>query len=589
MAGLSPDEERALLVSQLSTPSIPTASADEIRARIINGAPPNEGNLLGRLAGSAARAERAATALTPIGLGRMAADAGAKALGYSPVNIAKPPVIDEKKPIDFAPSGESKPVPMDTPAANVGPAPTLDPRYTQVGRSLGGAGGMGGGSSLKLQLDQARANQFRTLEEQKDLAGDVAMSRAGAIEARSILEEQEAERQRQAAESAYRVEQDTQARNAAYLKRTEEMAEEIGKMSVDPGRLMKSQDAKTMFAWTIGSALGGALAAVNGGPNDFLQRIDKAIDRDIDAQKTAIENKRTALSERRSVFGQMLQMTGDARLAEREHRTALYEAAKLSLKARADSLGIPEIRAQAALGINELQQRIDAMKMQNAADAWKAFQAAAAAAEAQRRAAEERAFEHALKVAELGIKGQEAEAKLLAAGKEGQKEDNQAITEASKRLGDKDLISSGELIRNMMRHIRPDGTVMGFDTGAKARLGAAKGLSLGLLPEAATTKIALNDEERIARQDWDQLALIFRKATTGSGGAEKELAEIKKAYEGAGSDAERRAVLGRLEAVQNKLEAQAKAPLNDKQKVELDRRLAREGVGPQMPATVKLK
>lgn len=371
------------------------------------------------------------------------------------------------------------------------------------------------------------------------------------------------------------------------------MADDLAKTKIDTRRLFRNADAGTQFSMWTGAVLGGFLAGVNGTSNTSLDRLEKIVDRDIRAQETELDSKKASLSARNTIFGQMLSETGDRRVAAQATRNLMLEAAKLNIKAKADELGIPEIRTQAELIAKGIEEKQQAYATKLAEDALAAYQRQVAAAAAARAAQEQRALDNALKVAELNIKGKHAEAELLKAGKDAGKEDNAAITEASKRLGDPDLVSDGALLRSMMRHIRKgDGgerSVMGFDTPSKVKMGAVKGLTFGLLPDSAASRVALGDEERIARQDWEQLALLFRKRTTGSGGSEQELADIRKTYEGAGSNAERLAVLDRLFEIQQKRERAATAVLNDQQKSEMDRRNARDGATPELPSSVRLK
>ncbi len=594
MAGLTRDEELSLLTSKLTDPSItPAPDRDTLRDRIANG-PPKErgiGTRLAEAAGELAPTQVGRVVLGPVGYaGAVAADTA----GLLPKYDRTPPPKLKADPDLWAKTQQL--APMESAPAPVQAAPTLDPKYTQVGRSMG-SGGAGGGPSpglgLRGAVDAAHKRQLGIYDEAASLQRELGIDKAAAAQAMSTINQEEAARQQAEAERQRQQDEEAHAKNQAFLERNVQMADDLAKTKIDTRRLFRNTDAGTQFSMWTGAVLGGFLAGVNGTSNTSLDRLEKIVDRDIRAQETELDAKKGALSARNTIFGQMLSETGDRRVAAQATRNLMLEAAKLNIKAKADELGIPEIRTQAeiiAKGIEEKQQMY-ATKL--AEDALAAYQRQVAAAAAARAAAEQRAFENALKVAEMNIKGQHAQADLIKAGKEGAKEDNTAITEASKRQGDAELISDGELIRNMMRHVskgeKGDRSVMGFDTSSKMKMGALKGATLGLLPDSAASRVALGDEERIARQDWEQLALLFRKRTTGSGGSEQELADIRRAYEGAGSNAERLTVLDRLMAIQNKREASATAVLNDQQKAELARRNARDGVGPALPDTVRLK
>lgn len=298
--------------------------------------------------------------------------------------------------------------------------PMDEPKLELKMPTIGGAGG-GGANPLQQAVLDARRKQLGTLGEERELTGDLGASRAGRMMATSDLGEQEALRQQAAAERQRQVDEEAHTKMQGYLERNQKRADEIGSMKVDPHRLMRDATAGQQVAMAIGSMLGGGLAAMKGGANRFQEHLDKAIDRDINAQMTAIDNKKTALSESRSIFGQLLQETGDARAAANEYRAQIYKSAQVSLQAKADALGIPEAQANAALGMNAIQQKIDGLGVQNADAAWRQFQQQAAAAASARAAAEEKAFQRAMQVNEAGRKAFDSETARLGVSAKGEK------------------------------------------------------------------------------------------------------------------------------------------------------------------------
>ncbi len=155
------------------------------------------------------------------------------------------------------------------------------------------------------------------------------------------------------------------------------------------------------------------------GQTSYLARLDRVIDRDIKAQETDLETKKSAIGARNTTFGQMIAESGDRRLASMQTRNLLYEAAQLSIKSQADRLGIPEIRAQSLLAINEIDQKQAAMDEDFKKHAFMLAQQQAAAGAAAARAAEQRATDLAFKKAEFGLKVDELQFKRDEAGLNG--------------------------------------------------------------------------------------------------------------------------------------------------------------------------
>jgi hypothetical protein len=337
-----------------------------------------------------------------------------KPIGPDPAVVAAPVV---QRPADPA-------APPEAAAAISMPVirrPAEEPKLELKMPTVGGGGG-GGMNPLQQATLDARRRQLGTLGEERELTGDLGASRAGRMMATSELGEQEALRQQAAAERQRQIDEEAHTKMQGYLERNQKRADEIGSMKVDPHRLMRDATAGQQVAMAIGQMLGGALAArQGGGANQFQAHLDKAIDRDINAQLNAIENKKTALSESRSIFGQMLAETGDARAAANEYRAQIYKSAQVSLQAKADALGIPEARANAELASNAIQQKIDGLGVQNADAAWKQYQQQAAAAAAQRAAAEKMAWDRAMQLEEMKNKAYNAETARLGVSAKGEK------------------------------------------------------------------------------------------------------------------------------------------------------------------------
>lgn len=494
----------------------------------------------------------------------------------------------------FAPIDRSQP--MDTPLADVRAAPTLSSmaggapmRLTMPG---GGGIGDGGVGALRKKFNDSQQNEINLIGEESQRTGRLGVAQADRIDATSDLDTGAATYRQAQAEQAQRDSEEIKKTVGDYWAGTMKLTDEIGSFKKDPNRIFKDQGIAGQITMAIGGALGGMLQGLKGGPNEYLAHIDRMIDRDLEAQQAEQDNRKQQLSARGNTYQQLLQSSGDPVLAKETARGLMWESVKAMTKAQADRLGIPEVLAKSDILTNAVDQKqaTTVSNVNQAAYQWaqKRVDAANAAAAAERKAAEDRAW----KLAEYGLKKDELDIKRIEAGnKESprQKEDDAQLNEATKRLSDKDLSGDRDLVNSMHANIRKDGSIVGFDTASRTKMGIARGLTGGLVDDTKLARAALGDQERIAQKDWNQLGLMFRHKMTGSGGSDKELQGLAAAYEGAGSNAERRTVIERAKAWQDRQEAMATAVLSDDQKAELARRQARDGQRPDMPNSVKRK
>ncbi len=402
MAGaFSNDEESGLLYSKLSDPSITPSSDSAFRDRVMNGPPilDDQSSLLGRLAGSPA--VQGAAMAGPGAPGALLAGLTAQGLGRKAIDTPREPTSFQRD----QPPGDLQP--MSTPLADVQPAPPLSPNYGRAGTVGGGGFGGAPGGGLKSAWETAQQRQLGALDERKMLEGDAGIAKAGRVQAVGDLEEANALKQQKDAEDLQKQDADTHARFQAYLDKSEKYVDEVRNSKMDPGRLMRNADSGMQFNVAVGSIAGGFLSGMSGGSNHYLDRLDKAIDRDVRAQETDLEAKKFAVGARNNTFSQMLAENGDRRLAGMQTRNLMYEAAKAKLKADSDRLGIPEIRANSLLAINEIEQKQAAMDEDMKKHAFMLAQQAAAAGAAAQRAAEERAWQRQKDVFEMGHKTDE--------------------------------------------------------------------------------------------------------------------------------------------------------------------------------------
>lgn len=531
-----------------------------------------------------------------VALGRYAADSAARSAGLEPTpGGVSPAELSRTTQAQLAAPQSEQPLQVqDTPVVQVQPAQTLglDPRLASL-PPVSAAGVGAGPGSLYSDAASARRQLVDAISGAGDLrrqAGQQEVART--IDVAALNEALAAKQQR---DSEIQREEDERAalRHQSYLDESLRMSDEISKAKVTPDRFFRNATVGQQVAMGIGAVVGGMLSGLQGGPNQFLDRLDRYVDKDIQAQLQEIDNKKAALSQRNSVFGQMMQSAGDRRLAAMQYRNASYEAAKGWINARAQALGTPEALTRAEQAANEIDQRLAGMNYDWANQALAAYQANARAAAAARAAAEEKAWQRQMDLTKLGL--EQDKLKIEAAKVQGdvvkdvEKEDAAALRQTAAALSNKDVAQNRALINSVRQFIKTDAQgnryLPGFDTASRAKMGAAQAFGLS---EPAAARVVLSEDDRKFRQAWQQLALKYQTDVTGSGGSAEQMEAIKKAFEGAGTMQERLAAVDRLVAMQDQLEANALAPLNERQRALWNQRTGREGAAP-MPKSVTRK
>lgn len=480
--------------------------------------------------------------------------------------------------------------PLDSPTPDVQAAPSLKDQLLGKLRGNTGGAGVSGLGGLRAAYLASKRRQIGDFEQDKSLAGQMGNQQASHVMGASELHDSFAARQERDAEIQRKADEDTHSKHQEFLARNTELADDIAKQKIDPKRLVKSMGVGDKIGHILGSALGGFASGFKGGPNDFLDRFDKQVAQDIEAQVNEIDNKKASVSARNSIFGQMLAETGDRRLAAMQTRNLMYEAAKQHIAAEDARLGIPELSTNAQQKIQALQHQQDQLQTQFDAEAYQTAASQAAATAAAQRAAEKQAWDRQMQVFEMGLKKDQLEVEKIKAGKEAGKEDNAAIAETTKRLADDDIVKNRSLINSLGRKIDPKtGDVVGLGTGAMLRqkLTATALGPVSLVAPDISKKIALSDEERLAQQEFEQAALLFQTKVTGTGGSDSQMQKIGAAFHGANTMAEKRHAIQMLQEELARREGLAVSNLNDNQKAELNRRLAREGQV-DMPGSVKV-
>ena len=481
---------------------------------------------------------------------------------------------------------ELQPMHAETPDAQ--PVATLSSQGSPARPAS--AGGPGAGSTTYAEWRKARGAQLGDYETDKALAGQLGADKAGRIEAVAQLQQIDAAKKQRDAEIQQQHEDEAAAKHQQFLDRNTELADDIGRQKIDTKRLASSLSTGQKINNVLGSVLGGFSAGFSGnGQNEFVKRFDNKVAQDIQAQINEQDNKKASLSARNSVFGQMLAETGDRRIAAMQTRNLMYEAAKQDLMAKADQLGIPEVRTNAEQAVSALQHQQDQLNAQlKGEDYQRQVQAAQAQAQAQ-RAAEEKAWQRQKDILELGLKKDALEVERIKAGKDAGKEDNAAIQETTKRLADDDIVKNKDLVDSLARKIDPKtGDVVGLGKFESFRNKLASSPGLMSIPGVGLLGAGVSDETRLANQEFEQLKLLYQTKVTGSGGSDAQMAAIDKAFRGAGTMTEKRRAILMAKADLECREGLAMANLNDGQKATLAQRLGREGQT-AMPGSVRVK
>lgn len=179
-------------------------------------------------------------------------------------------------------------------------------------------------SQSQNMMEDASARAVRAAEKQAAAEEKVA-SRTGEILAERDAQVQNFEAARQELELQRRDQLKAASDNLQQLR------QEVRQMKVDPRRLYKTESGDTDYVKTVGAALMAAAghfgAALSGGPNTASQLINTAVERDIAAQRDAIDNAQADVQGQQSYLAELRQRFGDDRQAEEAMRLSYLEDA----------------------------------------------------------------------------------------------------------------------------------------------------------------------------------------------------------------------------------------------------------------------
>lgn len=161
--------------------------------------------------------------------------------------------------------------------------------------------------------------------------------------------------------------QKTQARYKSEADRmmgeADELRKEIKQAEVDK-RSYLERNPFSGIALAIGAAIGGALSARTGGPNQGLQTLERAIDRDIDLQKYAIDKKRGDLGAVDNLLARNMKIFGDAQQARAATRFQMKEATLTRIQQIGESTNSAVMKENANLVSATLAKQVNNEDMQ---------------------------------------------------------------------------------------------------------------------------------------------------------------------------------------------------------------------------------
>lgn len=419
---LTPQEEEGLLYGQLNDPTAAPAGPGP--------AAPAKPTFLDRLKSFPSTAAGLASPIPGAGVVGLATDEGTKE-ATTPRFAG---FLDKLRGGPVAPPGDVGTLqPMGTPAdVPVSAAPTLNPAYSQIGRP-GGGGGAGGMNPLYAALLGAQRRQIGGLEEERGLVGNLGQAQVDKAEGMSHARQMHAQEEMALAEQQKQILAGAEERQNQFNAQTQKQLDEISTRKFDPSSMVRDANLGMKFTMGIGAVAGGMLAALHGGPNQYMADLHRTINEAVENERQTLENKKFAVNSRQTIASQMMQQTGNLRLSLDVYRQSLLHAADTQLQAQADSLGIPEIQAKTSIESQQLKKQINDIGLANSANAWKTFQQQAAAAAAAKAAAEERAFQHDLANRKVRVEEFNADTergKALAANQKGQKDPLAEATQA---------------------------------------------------------------------------------------------------------------------------------------------------------------
>lgn len=229
----------------------------------------------------------------------------------------------------------------------------------------------------KENLDsRVKAQEARTQADTHELA---AYSAGKALEAEEL--QAHADKMRQFNDDSA-IRQANQQRAYADKRRQLEQLDDVATNGqVDPSRIFSKASTGTKIMMLIGGALGGYLQGAHGGPNPFIQTMERIQDEDINAQKFAIHQAGAKADRVRSQLQELRDQIGDDNLAEDTMRMRTANYMETRIKAIASNTQSEAIKANAMKALGDLDAWKAEFAMARDARTWRAAQLVGGAAQ----------------------------------------------------------------------------------------------------------------------------------------------------------------------------------------------------------------
>lgn len=285
---------------------------------------------------------------------------GAPASGPVPIEVGNP------TPLPLA--GQAAPVLAD---ASQPAAPALQPQPSiasapreALGAGLPGLFGGGGGMQVSTTTQVApklSRGDMAKLEASMDATAAAERKRAEIAAQNQAhqagIMQDEAERQK--IEIAREAEREAERQRTVdtQMADIQETVRELQTKEVDPNRRWKSMSTGGQIGTAISLMLGALGAALTKGPNYALDMYEKAIDRDIDAQKSEIAKAQSVVGLKNNMLSQIMAKGGSERQAAAALRAQKLDEAQAYMRAEAMRTGSAEAAAQADAAIAAAEER----------------------------------------------------------------------------------------------------------------------------------------------------------------------------------------------------------------------------------------
>lgn len=467
---------------------------------------------------------------------------------------------------------------MNTPLASVQAAPTLT--MPQVGRGAGGFGGAGGsgiGDAARAYRD-AQQNELALMGDVSRMTREEGVAKADRIDAVADKEEQQAQEQINMANQQAAIQADADNYAYDFMKGTMKMNQDLASAKVDRRRVFKNMNAGDSVMFGLSAALSGMMQGLQGGPNRFLEYVERQVDADVRDQMEEINNKKAAIGNRQNMFGQLLQQSGNRNVASMQLMGLQLEAMKQQTKAFAERQGIPEALKAADISSKMIDGKIAALNTGIKQEIYMQKVKEAQAAAAARAAAEKMAHDRRMEILKLGQEQDKIDIERMKATGTNAKAIDEKVEKLGTALGAADMARGRESLDRLAAQLE------------KTKKGEhIEGLGLGskIVKSLPGGEHLVSDQANINEQDWNAILGVYSNIRTGSGGSDAEAKKILKEAEGANTPAERANFIRKMQADFQRREDAIRAAAGPEASARYDQNKA--AIRATLPATVQIK